>query len=270
MNNKVTDSCKEIRLEARKSLEGNWRTAVLGVLIFVLIPFVISGYINWNSYFNKGNLIEPEFGLFYWIYIIAIFLCTGAIMLGYAGFFLKISRKEEVEVANIFDGFKNFWSAFLTYLLIAIFVFLWTFLIVLLPVGIFTIITTAALFSASSYPSNFLITAVLIIIMIPTYIAVLAITSRYALSFFILFDEPKISSSKAIKKSKQLMKGNIWKLIKLLLSFIGWYLLTILTLGIGSLWLTPYLYTSIAIFYDKTKRDDEIKENQEVISINIR
>jgi uncharacterized membrane protein len=39
------------------------------------------------------------------------------------------------------------------------------------------------------------------------------------------------------------------------LSFIGWSLLGLLTLGIGYIWLIPYMYTSYAAFYEEVKKE---------------
>jgi uncharacterized membrane protein len=47
-----------------------------------------------------------------------------------------------------------------------------------------------------------------------------------------------------------MMRGQKWKYFLLYLSFIGWYLLCILTLFIGLLWLMPYIYTTQASFYE--------------------
>ena len=47
------------------------------------------------------------------------------------------------------------------------------------------------------------------------------------------------------------MVGYKWKYFLLYLSFIGWGILAMITLGIGLLWLIPYATTSLAAFYDK-------------------
>lgn len=46
------------------------------------------------------------------------------------------------------------------------------------------------------------------------------------------------------------MNGYKRKLFLLDLSFIGWHILAILSLGIGYLWLIPYIYTTKAVFYE--------------------
>lgn len=71
----------------------------------------------------------------------------------------------------------------------------------------------------------------------------------YALTPFLLVDCPELSALQCIKLSNQMMKGHKFDLFYLYLSFIGWMLLSILTLGIGLLWLVPYMQTSMASFY---------------------
>ena len=77
---------------------------------------------------------------------------------------------------------------------------------------------------------------------------------------FILVDNPELSANEAINLSKKMMKGHKFDLFWLELSFIGWILLGLLTLGIGYFWLMPYMYTSIAGFYQDVKADYESKQ----------
>ena len=72
-------------------------------------------------------------------------------------------------------------------------------------------------------------------------------------TFFILAEDSSIQPMEALRKSKQMMDGYKWKLFCLGLRFIGWFLLAILTLGIGFLWLIPYMYISFAKFYEDIK-----------------
>ncbi len=75
----------------------------------------------------------------------------------------------------------------------------------------------------------------------------------YAMSYYILNDNPEIGAEEAICRSMEMMRGNKWKLFCLDLSFIGWFLLGILTLGIGLLWVEPYWLTARAAFYEEVK-----------------
>ena len=67
--------------------------------------------------------------------------------------------------------------------------------------------------------------------------------------FFILADKKTNSGLEAIKMSWNLMKDKKTKLFLLQLSFIGWAILSILTLFIGFIFLQPYVYTTLSKFY---------------------
>jgi uncharacterized membrane protein len=75
----------------------------------------------------------------------------------------------------------------------------------------------------------------------------------YSMSYFILRDNPGMGSSKAITASRNMMKGYKGKLFGLYLSFLGWAILCVLSLGIGYLWLVPYMMQTIANFYEELK-----------------
>jgi uncharacterized membrane protein len=138
-------------------------------------------------------------------------IISGPLMLGMAVFSISIARKKEARLEQLFEGFKRFGKSLLVYLLIVIFTLLWTLLLI-----------------------------------VPGIIAGIS----YSQIFFILADDESISAKEAMKKSKQMMYGYKWKYLCLGFRFFGWGLLSILTLGIGFLWIFPYMYVSMAKFYD--------------------
>jgi uncharacterized membrane protein len=131
--------------------------------------------------------------------------------LGYAMFAISIFRRRETSAAEVFYGFERFGKAFGLYIVTSIFIILWALLLI-----------------------------------VPGIIAAI----RYSMSFYILADRPEIGIMEAIEESKKMMRGNKWKFFCLNLSFIGWILLSLLTLGIGLLWALPYMEVSIVAFYD--------------------
>ena len=84
----------------------------------------------------------------------------------------------------------------------------------------------------------------------------------YAMTPFIMHENPQLSGEDCIKASMKMMDGNKGKLFLLDLSFIGWALLCILTLGIGLLWLSPYVECSHAKFYEELKARQIGNESQ--------
>ncbi|HWB63267.1 MAG TPA: DUF975 family protein [Chitinophagales bacterium] len=143
-------------------------------------------------------------------------IINGPMALGLAIYFLALSRNQPVKLDFLFDGFKIFGKALATYLLMVVYVFLW-----------------------------------LLLFIVPGIIAALS----YSQAFFILADNPHIQPSEALAQSKKMMDGYKWKLFKLGLAFFGMVLLCILTLGIGLLWLVPFMQVTAAKFYDDIKTE---------------
>lgn len=54
------------------------------------------------------------------------------------------------------------------------------------------------------------------------------------------------------------MKGNKWRLFKVVFSFIGWFFLDLLSGGLGALWIRPYYTETLSLFYRSLK--DEVTE----------
>ena len=86
---------------------------------------------------------------------------------------------------------------------------------------------------------------VLIVLLPITYIG-LGISQ----TFFTIANDENISGLDAFKESWRLMKNKKLKLFLLELSFIGWIILSVLTLFIGFIFLSPYIYTTYAKFFD--------------------
>jgi len=141
----------------------------------------------------------------------SFFIIFGPMSVGLCIFSLSISRKQDSKLSQIFNGFNKFGVSLGAYLLQTILIFLWSLLLI-----------------------------------IPGIIAALS----YSMTFFIIAENESIGPLEAITKSKEMMDGNKWKFFCLGLRFLGWYLLCILTLGIGFLWLMPYMAVSYAKFYD--------------------
>jgi uncharacterized membrane protein len=161
--------------------------------------------------------LHPEaavFAIMYGALSVIYAAIAGPFYLGFAGYLLKRTRGEDVYTKNIFDGFKHFSRSFVLMLLTYLFTFLWALLLI-----------------------------------IPGIIKSLS----YSMAFFILYDNPEMKPHQALQESCRMMKGYRSKLFCLVLSFAGWYALGLLTLGIAYFWLGPYVYMSIANFYENLK-----------------
>lgn len=81
----------------------------------------------------------------------------------------------------------------------------------------------------------------------------------YAMTEFILMDHPEYGPLQAITESRKMMDGNRMRLFILGLSFIGWFFLCFVTLGIATLWVIPYYNAARAKFYLDVKAKYEQK-----------
>lgn len=101
---------------------------------------------------------------------------------------------------------------------------------------------------------GFILMVIGIIIALPQYYA-------YSQVEFILCDtlenQSYESAFKIIHASRQMMKGYKGKRFVLDLSFIGWYLLTAITLGIASIYVYPYVYTAQTLFYEAVLKEQD-------------
>ena len=80
----------------------------------------------------------------------------------------------------------------------------------------------------------------------------------YAMVPYILEERKGFSTREAFRASKQIMKKHKWELFCLRLSFIGWDILGILTLGIGFIFINPYRYAAEAAFYNEISGRAEV------------
>lgn len=97
-------------------------------------------------------------------------------------------------------------------------------------------------------------------------------TYEYRMIPYILAENPRIKRKEAFELSKQMMKGNKWKTFILDMSFFGWNFLSVLTLGILSIfYVNPYNAATIAELYAtlKTKAIDQKYKYYESLSNEI-
>lgn len=79
----------------------------------------------------------------------------------------------------------------------------------------------------------------------------------YEMTPYILNDEPGLGAKETLDRSRTMMKGHKWELFVLDLSFIGWFLLSIVTLGIAHVfYVQPYYESSHAAFYESLKAQE--------------
>ena len=138
------------------------------------------------------------------------FVLGSFIGVGYAKFNLNLVDKKNAAFETLFEYFSRWKTTTIARLLRALYVFLWSLLFI-----------------------------------IPGIVAGFS----YAMTDYILAEDPELTADEALSQSKSLMMGNKWRFFCLQFSFIGWDILATLAFGIGHLWLTPYKQAAYAAFY---------------------
>ncbi|MDM5190924.1 DUF975 family protein [Bacillus sp. DX4.1] len=204
-----------LKRQALDALKGKWLLAVGATLLIAILVFVGQAAVTF-SFAAVWSLKEAKESLT--VEIVSM-LIIGPLTLGAYYLALNAARRHEVRIGHIFRWFQDgnkFIKSFLTYLLIMVYLFLWTLLLI-----------------------------------IPGIIK----SFSYSMTYFILNDHPEYSMNQAITESRRMMDGHKMDYFLLCLSFIGWFLLSVITLGIGFLWLAPYFYTTTAEFYEEILKD---------------
>lgn len=249
-------SAADFREMARISLRGNWLIAVLVGLAAALLCGTDGNILNFEVqrtvdsaelgvdlagitvYSSHISFLDGVFDSTLVLFVIAaivifaVQLILGSIVgVGYARFNLDLVDGKEVSAKTLFEYLPQWKTMVIAGLLQMIYILGWTLLFI-----------------------------------IPGIIA----AYRYAMTNYILAENPELTASEAINQSKELMDGNKWRLFCLEFSFIGWAILSVLTMGIGYLWLNPYQYAASAAFYRDvtapmadTESEEETEEPEE-------
>ena len=179
----------------------------------------------------QGRWAQPVVFTLVYIIISAVLSGIGSGMLSilllpmaysYSISFLDNKRTgKDFKVETLFDGYKDFLRILGTLVLQNVYIFLWTLLLI-----------------------------------VPGVIK----SMSYSQTCYVLKDNPELSFNAAIERSMAMMEVHKMQYFLLMLSFIGWLLLTILTCGIAALWVSPYMNATFAHYYEYVKEEYSNKQ----------
>ena len=177
--------------------------------------YLISG--GFSIYVNIATVInrdDPSTTVGYSSSVITLLLIPFTIAA--SGYYLNHIRGFNPEWKSLYkEGIDNYGSYLVTGVLVNVFTVLWSLLFV-----------------------------------VPGIIKALA----YSQANYVIHDNPRLKGKEAIEISKRMTNGFKGDLFSMYLSFIGWYILVGLTGGILSIYVTPYVETTAAMYYENLKR----------------
>ena len=220
-------SYSEYRAQARETLKGRWNEMALLMLVISLISMLFSSLQMAGTFAELESLTLFGSGTS----MLAAFLITLPLQYAFFNLCLSYARNEEIEgsyLSVLFNDFAANWSKYvLSGLLVGVLIFLIAF-----P----TLMIGAIIFGLA-----------------------------YGMVPFIIRDNKEMGVREVLRTSRLMMRGHKWELFVLELTFIGWIILTIFSLGIGFLWLQPYMNMTIAHFYEDVKAEYEAKQAAQAI-----
>lgn len=208
---------QELKNEALNVLRGNWAPAIVATIVYILVVMAIVSPSEIMSMKISSAFTLPSS-------LARLTLFTAGIMvfflinfeLGYYNTFRPfVDSGDNRLTANMFNrGFSPYWHKLGGMVLYAV-----------------------------------LITIGLILFIIPGIILILA----YGMVPYILDEHPEMSIPDTLRASRHMMRGHKFDLFYFWLTFIGWGILCLLSMGIGFIWLMPYYYTARVGFYNDIK-----------------
>ena len=219
---------QEYKNAALAALKGNWAPSVIATIVLMAFTYLIIGPYVVMYMLNLNGMTPGSAGLSLGVYALYIFGFTfvfSPLNIGYTYAFNSLYMEGDNAVTgNTFRfGFRRWGRNVWGMFLVGFFTSLWSLLLI-----------------------------------VPGIIKFYA----YAMTPYILIDNPELSANQAINLSCKMMKGHKFDLFFLQLSFIGWGILSVFKGGIGLLWLMPYMMSAQAAFYQ------DIKQNFSQTNIN--
>ncbi|MCL2400873.1 MAG: DUF975 family protein [Defluviitaleaceae bacterium] len=233
---------REIRAAARQAMANRRGVAILLpiVLVLVIIGMVLIPSIG--MIISEIMDIFVLYVVFLVIYIIVL-LFADVLAVGFWGAYTKIYMDEEVGVGEIFSGYRKFGRNWLAILWTAFMMLVW-----LVVMGLVLLAMYIVGYHVGLAFLPFLVLPVL-------YIFLIAKIYSYYYVYEVLHQSENISPIQALRASVRITKGHRWSMFVMGLSFIGWYILGLLTFGILLVvFVNPYFYTSITGHYVEMRK----------------
>lgn len=255
----------EIRALSREQLKGKWAKMALLTLVVLIVTGVPSYFFLESSY---GSLITG--------------VVTGLLFFGVLRVTFNIANRNEFDLNEYFKSGRSY----LRYLLFSILLSLITIVISIVFIFVSTIAFGVSLMSfipseaalSSTMSQAEVARAVVSSIPLGIFVLIFVVTILYMFlmiviemiysqtSYIIIRDHDDIGVIDSMRFSRKLMKGYKLRFFLLNLSFIGWGILSILTLGIGLLWLIPYFYVSNANFFlELIKEREDLAREMDIV-----
>jgi len=247
-------SISDLKLKAKDQLLGNYGIATGSfALLFVLVYGIMSLLISAMTIGKGPDIVKAGYASFSseitsWLISLVISLITSIMTTGYVYILVGIADGRKPVLSDLFFVFKNHPDK----VIIISFIMILIQFILLLPSELYM---RSGMRSGEYAPSGkqFLMW---ILLYLAGIIAAFIVNLLFAMCYMIYIDDPETDVSSIIRGSISMMRGNKFRYFYMILSFIGYYALILLSLGIAALWVVPYQTMTTVEFYRDLKGDN--------------
>lgn len=238
----------QLKEKARDQMAGRYGNAILLSICRGLIVFSLSFAISMTFSMvvtvrvlmgGSGDTSLTEYLLLTaCTTLLSIF--AGVFQTGITLFYLNTACNRPATIANLFYGFKYLFKKSLG--ISAVLILLNT--LCTLPCNIcYFLLRTGKGFD------NVTMAVLYIVLMIIGVCIYIPLALGLSQSYYLLLDFPQYSATELMKLSFRIMKGHKWELFCLELSFLPLGFLCLLSFGVGTLWLVPYMNMTKTLYF---------------------
>lgn len=225
-------SSKELKALAREALLGQYGSLIGAMFLLGMFSVILESVpvtITRNREDTTSLIIQ-------FVITLIISVLVYLLQIGMTVIVLHMTRRQAYGLSDLFYTFRAHPDRFI--------------IVSVIQIGISMILQIPAYIFLFLYPGDTIkrVLLYLLILLVGSIVSFIVLLG-FTLADLLLIDNENLGAIDAIRQSWAMMHGNKGRFFYLQISFFGLALLCILTLGIGMLWLYPYMMTTEAFFY---------------------
>lgn len=225
-------SSKELKALAREALLGQYGSLIGAMFLLGMFSVILESVpvtITHNREDTTSLIIQ-------FVVTLIISVLVYLLQIGMTVIVLHMTRRQAYGLSDLFYTFRAHPDRFI--------------IVSVIQIGISMILQIPAYIFLFLYPGDTIKRVLLyLLLLLAGSIVSFIVLLGFTLADLLLIDNENLGAIDAIRQSWAMMHGNKGRFFYLQISFFGLALLCILTLGIGMLWLYPYMMTTEAFFY---------------------
>lgn len=226
----------------------------LVVLRFVLVELV--GKLDFGgNYLSQALSSEAKVMAISYVVAFGMQFLMSLLCIGYTAVAMDIKEGTKIAPSSLLAGFHKGGRSVLACVLMELFLALWA---SLWSVPVSYILAMVLMTGGEGLSQS----GIVMISLIYVAVALVILSYRYRMLFFILMSDMQVTARQALRKASTMTRGHRWQLFCLDLSFLPWMLLSALTCGVLLIWKLPYMVTTYAVFYDTMLEDYQKKQQK--------